>query len=112
MPLTLHARRVLGHDAPDYLTERLDAVPRRHLNLSVDGKGGCHRPDLSIRPATDEDQPPALVSVTIGALFGQQTRYLDLMPDEARALARHLIETADVIEREVAGAAQHLQAAE
>lgn len=85
--------------AVDALTERLEAVPHLHLNLKADGRG-VHRPTLSIWPAVDEDMPPALVTVHLAAEFGVPGRYIDLTPEEARIFARHLIATANLVDRE------------
>lgn len=110
MPTTAHGRAELDarlYPAPiNPLAERLERVTHLYLNLSVDSKGDCHRPNVTIWPAADEDAPPAVVTMLIGSMFGQQARYLDMAPDEARTLARHLINTADLIDRAVAETAR------
>jgi len=87
--------------------EIFDAVSHKHIHL---GKPDINRPRLSVWPAADEDRPPAVITMALGPLMGQQGRYVDLMPDEARHLARILIETADLIDNTETASA--LEAAE
>jgi hypothetical protein len=98
LPHSSHGSRLLLE--PVDLADTLSAVKHRNLNLSAEGKNGGNRPSISIWPAADEDMPPAVVTVAIHAMYGQQSRYIDLTPDEALTLARYLIETAKLIERE------------
>lgn len=86
---------------PISLEDTLEKVAHRHLNLSVDGKRGCTRPNMRIYPGADEDMPPAVVTLAIDALMGEQRRWIDMTPAEARTLAAHLVLTAQLIEREM-----------
>jgi hypothetical protein len=84
---------------PD-LADRLDAVRHRNLDLEATDAKGLHRPFVSVWPSIDEDMPPAVVTLHLAAEWGVPVRYVDMTPDEARALARHLVEIADLIDRE------------
>lgn len=110
MPTTKYASRLLlqavaepTEPAPTNLTEKLEQVRHQYLNLSAEmnGKTKCSRPDLSVWPSTCEDMTPAIVCMAVAPTWGQQQRFADMTPDEARILGRYLIDTADLVDREV-----------
>lgn len=76
------------------LADRLDAVETREMNLKDRG----HRSRLSVWPTFDDDMLPAMVMLQISAEWGVPSRYVAMTPDEARILARHLVETADLVD--------------
>jgi hypothetical protein len=57
-----------------------------------DGFLDCHRPDISVWD--DEGE----IAVSIGPLMGEQLRFIDLTPDEARLLAQTLEVVAALVE--------------
>lgn len=81
------------------LAERLDR-PHRHLRLEHDDPDP-HRTDVSVWTAADAQDWPN-VTIALAPLFGQQIRFVDLTPDEARRLAKFLMDAADLIDAEVA----------
>lgn len=85
------------------LADRLNNLRHHHVDLS-DGRRhtyGNHpsRPELTVWAALSEDFGPTVV-LQIGALFGQNARFADLIPSEARHIAAVLIATAAAVERE------------
>jgi hypothetical protein len=57
-----------------------------------------HRPKISVWADWNDDDRAPNVAVTIDALWGQQQRFVNLSPDEARSLASHLTAMADAID--------------
>jgi hypothetical protein len=101
--------------------EKLNAVRRRRLDLSNPDvcespiENDPHRPELAVFAGLDEDGGQPHITLGIMGLWGQPTRFVDLHLDEARQLARLLMETAALVDHIVAGASGALtfsQAAE
>lgn len=73
----------------------------RRLRLSVPGdldhevalKTDPHRPDCRI--TVDEDAAALRVTLSIGALWGQPLRFIEMTSAEARSLGGHIIAAAD-----------------
>lgn len=88
------------------LEDRLDAIKSRKLDLEPNcaelADRGVHRPDFRVGADHDPEYGGAIVSLSIGALWGQQLRFASLTPDEAHRLARLLTEMAVAVETEVA----------
>jgi hypothetical protein len=76
----------------------LDEILHQHIELG----DGCHRPRLSVW--ADEDADVGLtVVLAIGPLVGEQRRFVEFTPAEARKLAALLRDTAAAVD-EIAGA--------
>ena len=104
-----HRKRVLAHlekqMKPTSLEKRIANIRRKQMDLSGDMENSfeCdpHRPPISIMAdGAGTAESPACVSLCISALWGQHSRYVDLLPAEARTLAKLLTDMADAIECE------------
>lgn len=81
--------------------DRLNEIEHRSIDL-MDGREGTdchpHRPEVKVWADMDEDVG-AHVTVMVNSLWGQGSRFVALLPQEARKLARLLNATADAVER-------------
>lgn len=76
------------------LDDRLDEIKHRKLDLTPHiedrREGNPHRPELSVWAEVDDDGNASAV-LSIGDLWGQQKRFVEMTPGEARQLARMLL---------------------
>lgn len=79
----------------------LDSIRHWRFDLAIDGDE--QRPEISIWPNTDEEEGPPGVTLGVGPLLGQQRRFIDMTPDQARIIAHKLIETANAVDQIVSG---------
>jgi hypothetical protein len=78
--------------------------PHRVLRLSDASAPDCHRPEIRVWTGAEAAAPPEHVTLYLGALHGQQVRFADLLPDEARSLAHMLTQAAYAVEHALAEA--------
>jgi hypothetical protein len=87
------------------LDEALDGIKSLKLDLrnhrDEADEGDPHRPELRVSAMEDDGIPN--VTLTVSATWGQQLRFVTLMPDEARRLARQLTMIADAVDAVTAG---------
>lgn len=88
----------MSTDEPITLEDRMDEIKHRRLNLRPDGavdgtEANPHRPEIGVWGGLSayDQTTGADVAVSIGALWGQPIRFIEMTPEEARALARDLI---------------------
>lgn len=87
------------------LADALSDMPHRRIDLPENAElfeGSPHRPEVSVWAAGGTDDEPPHVVLQIGDLWGQQARYVELLPAEAEKLARLLNETANTVEAHAA----------
>lgn len=85
------------------LDATMESIARQSVDLrdsDDDREISPHRPEVQIWAEHEEAQ--CRVSVSIGALWGQQGRFLELSPNEAREMARKLTAVADAIDEATA----------
>jgi hypothetical protein len=102
--LPSHASTMLLHQLQASVAkidaERLEAIPHKVLELPKH-EGGADRFDMELFAGVDEDGR-AMLTVYLEPGLGQQARYIDLTPSEARALADLMTDMVTEIEEIVA----------
>lgn len=78
------------------LADRISDI--RHRQFTLGDGDGCHRPHLSVFADLNEGETDAHVAIMICPQVGQQQRFVDLTPMEARALAAVLTQVSREVE--------------
>lgn len=87
-----------GFADPRPLEDRIGDI--RHQHMKLDGEH--NRPDFGVwAEVADVDSETVHVVVSIGPLFGEQRRFVEFTPTEARKMARLLTDAADAIDAAV-----------
>jgi hypothetical protein len=81
--------------------EMLDEHQRREMRLSGDkyGRGAdSWRPPINLKIDRDPTNEGCFIFIRIDETMGHPVQYIELSPDEAGILARHLLELANYVE--------------
>jgi hypothetical protein len=85
------------------IEERLDEIRHVHIDLEPATtsvlEADPQRPELQLWADVQDDVP--MVVLMVGPMFGQQHRFISLLPVEARALGEALLDMARRVEREI-----------